>query len=226
MTLPSRPTDTTAAVAEYLADREGLSGPTRANFVRLLGEAFGVKPRKLWPFALVTGGWATVVAVVGVLLELRQGESIVFIALWIALTGLGIVIAAFLADAQRRSQRIDNELEWRAYCLLLRPLILADRPGLLDRNRAIQTLKDELLVRQKGAVLKAVVRAHGISLWGPAALGWGCGTAMLVAARISEGPRVWAFGIPVLATALCPAAWCLFRLMVFRRMKGGAGESG
>ncbi len=227
MRLPLRYFDQATPVIDDLADREGLNGAARHVFLLLLRDAFG--------FNLKTPGWAAAtigvcaagVALFGILIEPSLRENIVPVIdwiLWMGVVGLGAALAFAVACARRASEPIDREIEWRTYCLLVRPQILSERPGLLDRNLADDYGARERMVVSAGAAVIAMLQSRRSDLWVPAAIGWTVGSMALIIWRVTVGPSVWPFALPILGMTLFLLAWCMIRLSVFRRIERAARE--
>ncbi len=216
---PTNETNESASIADCIADREGLNGSARAIFVRLLRTAFGYESRPPGRITAIIVWGAVCVAVFGVLFESRHGSNAVFALMWIGIAAIGATLAWGVARAQLRIRPADIEIEWRAYCILLRPLILNQRPGLLDRNRHESIATDVELRMGPGRTLIAIVCGHPISLWMPATLGWGAGSVGVMIWRGEADFIVWCFGLPILGILLAIPFWCLVRLVVFRRVE-------
>ena len=128
-------------LADYFADREGLSGAARARFLRLLSQSLGVgrSTRESGRRALCAG--AAVMGLVCLGLDYwahRGGVSTWLIVAWAACACAGAGLGLAHRRVELRTPEPSLDIHWRVYCLLIRPIILVEQPGLLDRN-----LKDD-----------------------------------------------------------------------------------
>ena len=213
-----------AAIAEYLADREGLRGAARGHFLRLLCESLGYRRTARRRNAWAVGGAALGVAALGLLIEILRGarwESVSVFA-WLGFAVLGATLAVVLARAERRTGTEDREIEWRVYCLLLRPVILAERPGLLDRNLLADRGARERLDIPPRQMVATILRERRTDLWGPGAVGWCIGLVALISWRVAVGPEVWTFALPLMGFVLGPVAWAYWRIAVYLRVERAA----
>jgi hypothetical protein len=196
------------SLTEYLADREGLSGTPRRVFLELLINAFhydrGARPIdwKWWAAAaLALGGLGTLFERLSSASTLPDG----WWAVWPVCGGLGAALACFRRSQPRKD---DPESQWRVYCWLVRPVILAEKPGLLDRNLAADRGQfDRIRLSPASALRHAASEDLGtaalIGLWvgmiAAATLrlvvdapGWGLAALPVVGAL--AGPIVRSFG--------------------------------
>lgn len=206
------------AIADYLADREGLQGTVRSRFIELLDISFGFKLQHPNWSALALSASVASVAMAGVFLELRRGLSTESGLLWFGVIGLGLVLMCSLVRAHGQSRQGSREIEWRAYCLLIRPLILAEHPGLLNRNLAGESKINPQAIPVP-AVADILRGSRPINLWLPASAGWSVGAASLVCWQSLGGAPRWVFVLPLLGSCLGPLAWGLFRRSAYARVK-------
>ncbi len=107
--------------------------------------------------------------------------------------------------------------------MVIRPVILVERPGLLDRNLATETIgRNNVPVAAFGDMFCDV---RQINLWLPAAVGWGIGVAFLVFLRFLFSTEEWLFILPLLGSILFPLGWGLFRRWTYGRLKRVIGDS-
>lgn len=214
------------SVAEYLADREGLTGAARAAYLRLLHEVFGFRSVQRGRIGVFLGIFMAVVAGVGIGVELATGAGSRACWHWLAMGAAGSALAIETARARRDERSAEREFEWRAYCLVVRPLILRDRPGLLDRNHAADRGPDDTGAGEHRLSVEAVLRNRGVDLWAPAGIGWACGSLAGLIWRFAAGPQPWFLALPVGAAVAGTAAWSVFRSSVFRRLHRLARDDG
>lgn len=218
MKLWSAHTEQSDSIAGYLADREGLKGIGRSRFIGLLDSSFGFKLRRPNRSVFALGAWVASVAVAGILLELSRGLSVVSVLLWLGVTSLGAALVFALVRVQRQPSPSSREIEWRAYCLLIRPMILAERPGLLDCNLATGSNegKQEIAAPAVTNLLRGI---RPINVWLPASVGWGVGAAALIFWNFVFGAERGVFVLPLLGSFLGPLVWGLFRLSAYVRVE-------
>ncbi len=133
-----RPTPSTLLLAEYLADREGLTGAARDRFLMFLGESLGFhQPAR-------PGHWRTLLALTllsglaGLAFDYpnHPAEASWRLAFWPGCVLLGVLLAWRLRQAEGKQAEPDLEIHWRVYCLLLRPVA---------SNRQLQSIIDTYL---------------------------------------------------------------------------------
>jgi len=205
-------------IADYLADREGLRGAAREIFLRILRNIFGFSVARPRWLTFATSVYLAAVTWMGVSLEVQERASGIFISLWIAITGLGVGLAFAVSAAVRRPPAVSKEIEWRAYCLLVRPLILAKKPGLLDRNLGVDIGAEEPRINTKPE-LPTLLLGSPIDLWLSAYAGWGIGTAAVVIWHHTVERSAWCFLMPVVGAVVAPFFWCIGRKAIFVRME-------
>jgi len=206
---------------EYLADREGLVGAGREKFIALLRDAFGFgAQRPKWDVAALSA-WVAMVTLAGIAVELNRDGRVATLMTWLGVGAVGVALVFALARSRRRSGRGDREIDWRAYCLVIRPMILAERPGLLDRNLAAASIERQNSPLGTVDVFRDVDPVH---LWLPAAVGWALGAVPLLLWHFAVGAQWWMFLLPPAGTILLPFGWGLFRLAAYVRVERAARE--
>lgn len=205
----------TENVAEFLADREGLAGGARERFRRLLHEYGGfrdtpVPGRSRTPILV-----SSLLAVAGLILDhpTRWSDGLVWVVY--ALFSAGLIWRLRREDSDVR--RFDRETDWEAYCLFLRPVILSDHPGLLDRNATSLGQKAGESPVRPLPMLRSLVHERGPDFWWSALLGlWGGMLALLVT-HVAVTATGWMGSIAFLAGGLLLglAAWILWRRLAY-----------
>ncbi|MBX3738921.1 MAG: hypothetical protein KF715_19670 [Candidatus Didemnitutus sp.] len=124
-----------SSIPQFIADREGLAGAARTWFLEIMRREF----RYMEPVAEARRRRVTVPAM------LASAASLAGVALagggFSGEDGTAWLGCAWLATAvhwlamRKTTVTVDRDAEWRAYCVLVRPLILTRYPALLDRNR-------------------------------------------------------------------------------------------
>jgi hypothetical protein len=200
-------------ISEYLADREGLRGTVRRRFIALL-ERYGFRTarRRSWRLLLLV---STFVSTASLLLD-SPFEHWVDVASWSGYFFLTAGPIWYIRRQEKHLGEIDAETEWLAYCRFLRPLILANHPGLLDRNLELSAcIHDEIhaspvLTRPKFFV------ERGADYGWACLLGIWCNMiALLVLRHAVENPgRIWSL-LPVVGFFVGPIAWALWQNTVY-----------
>lgn len=212
------------SAASYLADREGLTGKRREVFLELLHNAFGFKLRRpRWATAALCGTMAILVST-GIGLEMAGGREMVSFLAWIGNSLLALLIALGLVCAGRRPQRSSREIEWGVYRLLIRPAIIIEKPGLLDRNAAVGSEPGPSTGLGISTGFTVLWNDVWPNVWVPAAIGWIVGGVVLTGLRLSDVTLFWVLALPSGGTILSPLAWGGFRLLVLRWMERGIGQ--
>jgi hypothetical protein len=123
-------------ICEYIADREGLSGTARRYFIACLVHSygFGLPTRS----GLPVGTQVAFVAVPVLLgaFELGKRGDMRSALVWFFWATISAAIVLLVRNRERDEAAPSREAEWQVYCTLFRPIILEQRPGLLDRNLA------------------------------------------------------------------------------------------
>lgn len=209
---------TASSTAEFLADREGLSGTVRQHFLKLLDEygGFRAPPRRRHLRLLFL---VSLAAFIGVLICDRRGESLKNIAVWVGSLGLAGYSLWNVHRLERCRPLRDNETEWRAYCRYLRPIILVDRPGLLDRNNPT-VYRDGEPDAEKRLIplLTTLVRARGIDFWCSCIAGLWAGllVALLVRRFWLESEVSWTALLPFGGYLIGPVLWSAWHVVVIQ----------
>jgi len=204
-------------IADYLADRERLEGRARLVFLRLLRERFGFR---LTPRTLTAArfGWlALILPALGLTFEILSGSVPESVIAWLSIAAVGGLLALALGHQATHWKSIEPEFEWRAYCTLVRPLIVQRQPGLLDRN-LIAVGEPETFELDQRREISAVFQHRGVDFLLPALIGWSLGAICVVVARIAIGSGGWTWALPICGVLLAPIAWSLLRLVIFRRV--------
>jgi len=205
-------------VPEYFADREGLSGTARERFLRLLKQTFRVTespPGRRWPALLAA---AAVSGPVCLVLDLRGGGDPLWTKIgWLAFSAVGVALALGCRRAARVTAPADPEVQWRVYCLLIRPALLAEFPGLLDRNLRDDRSESESLVVKPAAAVQLMYADRGDDFWSSALWGLWIGMAggLLSRLYLSAVPATWSFALPVAGMAAGPIMWALWECWAF-----------
>lgn len=212
-------------IAGYLADREGLQGAARRVFVRELHEVFGFRRASMRRIASLFLGLALMVAGFGAVFELLSGCGGSAVLVWLGVACLGAALARAITLGGLRARAVNHELEWRAYCLLIRPLIVRRRQGLLDRNLSTRTGTCEVIDADHWLAIRAAIGEWKLDCWVPAGAGWALGAVGAVVWRLAAGPSmVGILGLPICGTIVGPLVWTVFRLSVFRRLSHAATQ--
>jgi hypothetical protein len=214
-----RPSSPPSSVADYLADREGLEGTSRAVFLELLYDAFGFRVGTSARAPMFFGTLAIGIAVCGIGIEWQHTLSLSAAWPWLGIATIGAIFAILIARDRRRASPLNHEQEWRAYCLVVRPIILRDRPGLLNRNLASdQSVENEIAIGYSSTV-QAMFRERSSEFWIAAGAGWAIAATLILTWRIAAGWTEWLLTLPVAGVVVGPVAWGIFRLTVFRRLR-------
>lgn len=211
--------DLSASLAEYFADREGLTGIGRVQFLDFIEGSLGAsqpqRPGKWQTLLLISVG----VGVVGLMLDTytAAGEVLPGIMAWGAFSLLGIILAFILRRAERRNHPVDHEIHWRAYCLLLRPVVLVEKPGLLDRNLADDEGSQEQLELTPLSSFRYMLRERGADFWWSGGVGILSGMlGIILWHRLS--PRLfskWEVALPLCGMLIGPAVWALIQYTAY-----------
>jgi len=110
------------------------------------------------------------------------------------------------------------DLEWRAYCLVVRPAIVAHRPGLLGI-----TVRREVEEAHRVALVLAKPLAHirwirPDEMWAAATAGWSLGAVSLLILRAIGQLGYWPFVLPMLGMVGAPLAWAILRLFILHEI--------
>jgi hypothetical protein len=212
MTLKSTPSPSTSpALAEYLADREGLSGSARKKFLLFLRESLG------FHISARPGSWRTLLTVavlaslIGPVLDDWVGSAQWQLWIWCGYTLLGAGLALVLRSAERRTIAVDRETYWRIYCLLFRPILMSEKPGLVDRNQIDDRSAHERLAIRPMLSLRTMLCEGSVDLWWSSILGLWSGMLGLLVAKVCLAPVSlgWAIGLPLGGIVLGPVS-CVY----------------
>jgi hypothetical protein len=203
------------SVAEFLADREGLAGLARRRFLEVLKEYGSFRqasrPHRARTLILVS----LLLALIGFVLDYPPDLSDGMV--WSVCVLLAVVPVWRFHREETQAYRPDPEIDWQAYCLFLRPVILTDHPGLLE-----QTAND---LRQRSAyrlfrplpMLRNLVHERGPDFWWSAILGLWCGMVTLVVIRLgwtTINPRT-SLVFPIGGLVLGPVLWTLWKRVIY-----------
>lgn len=119
---------------------------------------------------------------------------------------------------ERRSRGADYEVEWRAYCLYLRPLIVTEFPGLLDRNRAACMASAGEAETRVIPLLGELLSARGVDFWWSCTLGLWLGmTGLLVLLCCQTNPGLLGMCLlPLGGFMVGPVLWSGWQALVLR----------
>jgi hypothetical protein len=148
----------------------------------------------------------------------RVGTSNWGVWIWGGCSLLGVALALALRGARRRPVTIDQETHWRVYCLLLRPAILAEKQGLLDRNEVGDRSAHERLSLLPVDSLLTMIREGGADLWWSITMGLWCGMLgfLLVTVYFAPVSLGWAIAVPVAGLAMGPVGYTCGRNMALQ----------
>jgi hypothetical protein len=206
-------------VANYLADREGLEGTSRAVFLELLYDTFGFRAETSQRAPTVLGVLAIGVAACGFGIEWQRGASLSAVCPWLGIAAIGATFAVLIARGDRRATALNHEHEWRAYCLVIRPMILRSRPGLLNRNLAADQSAQHRMGIGYSSTMGVTFRERGSAFWIAAGAGWAITATFVLVCRMAVGWTEWLLLLPLAGAVFGPLAWSLFRFAVFRRLQ-------
>jgi hypothetical protein len=216
---PSPSSDSTRSIAEFLADREGLVGAARDRFRRLLHEYGGFPEveranRRRFPILVYL-----LLGLTGLLWEnpTEWGDRLA----WVEYGVLSVGLWWQLRREDRRFLAVDRETHWEAYCLFLRPVILSDHPGLLDRNALGCGPKDASVASEPISSFRRVLHEGGRDLWWSGLVGVWAGTElrMVIHQALASAGGFWSLLFPVGGLLLGLAVWLLWRRLALRLLK-------
>ena len=203
-------------VAEFLADREKVVGRARQQFLHLLREygSFRQSSRPRRTRTLVAISLA--IALAGYAIEHTPNWADRLV--WPGGVLLAIVPIWRVHREESQSPHTDLETDWHAYCLFLRPVILIEYPGLLDRNKNSTRREAATKKLLPLPVLRNLVRERGSDFWWSALLGLWCGMLTLVVAHLAAVATNWllAFAFPVGGMVLGPGIWTIWQRIIYR----------
>lgn len=197
------------SVVEFLADREGLAGRARERFKCLLiayGGFQNISKAKGVRFPILA---SLLLGLIGLYIERpRQWNDYL---VWVEYGFLSAVLIWFHGE-ENCAPRVDRETDWEAYCLFLRPIILRDHPGLLDRNarEPRQRIKQSSL--HPAPTFQGLVHQRGPNFWRAALFGlWGgTGALLAVDGTIAAIRLIWALAFPAAGLILGLTGWLMW----------------
>lgn len=203
-------------VVEFLADREGLSGGARRRFLNLLRE-YGsfrqvARPRTWRTLFLVS----VLLALIGFVLDNRSAWSDRLVWPGCLLLAMGPIWRFHRKETGAPDSH--RETDWHAYCLFLRPVILSEHPGLLDRNRNSLPQESARERVQSLPTLRDLVHERGPDFWWSAVLGLWCGMLALLVVHLTLAATRWVLSVafPIGGLLLGPAIWTLLQRIIYR----------
>lgn len=223
---PLRPAMTDGEVRSFLADREGLTGSARRRFFEVLdryGAFRQVGFRRTWSLLLPVSLFVSAICYAFDTPSRPRLDLLV----WPGSFLLSIGPIWFVRRQEQRPLRIDGETEWRAYCLFLRPLIMAECPGFLDRNLALPPPPDSGVAGHPILLLRDQIKTRGLDYWWSALGGLWCGMLLLVLLhQLFLGPdqRLLLF-LPLIGFLVGPLIGALGRTVVYFDTQRRAGDS-
>ena len=209
---------TSASVVDYLADREQLEGTARKVFLRLLRREFGfdiAQTRRLVRYLTGTG---LLIVICGGGLEIDRGSGWDAIVPWILVALIAMVLSAAVARGRMNASETDLQAEWNAYCLLVRPAIVARNPGLLDRNRRDAKAPEFAKLPSSNTTSMSFKRC-GPDAWVAICVGFVLGALALFIQRVAGAVGVFFFCLPLLGGIGGALIWHALRLEIYRRMR-------
>src|SRR5665213_1364939 len=207
-------------VAEFLADREGLVGAARIRFLRLLREYGSFRqvsrPQRSRTLILVS----LVLTLAGFVFDSQSGWGSGLVWFSCLLLSLGPVWR-FHREESRLLQP-DRGSDWRTYCHFLRPVVLSDNPGLLDRNLRNLQLESTQPMYRTIPMLGALIQERGPDFWWSIVLGLWCGmTALLLITHLAITATNWmqSLTFPVGGMLFGPVIWAVWRRIIYLMAK-------
>lgn len=210
------------SVVEYLADREGLRGAARRRFLRFARETLGYKLAR--PFRGEYLAWLLpAFALAGLAVTFETGPWPLSPVVWLAYLAAGFALAALAVRDAAHAVRASRETEWLIYCHLLRPVVLAEAPGLLDRNLAAARPASLLDWRPRFAFTD-FLRMRGTAFWTALALGGVAGMIALTAILVAGGSGLAGCGLPAASALVALGAVHFYRHAAYRRLEQEAQQ--
>ncbi len=204
-------------IADYLAQREALTGETRRRFLHLLATDFNYRPQVsrhvLWLLGAIAAGF------VGLGLDVWLNRGILPGWLWFgwpALSACGVGLSLTRRLHEETGGPRHRELHWRVYCLLVRPIILVEQPGLLDRNRPVYQAPLVNLADSPFRSVRSLMSGRGGQFWRAALAGlWlGMGGLLLVRSQAVDNP--YALLLPFGGILVGPTVWGLSQWLALK----------
>lgn len=203
------------SVVESLADREGLAGGPRDRFRRLLHDYGGFQeaspPRYSRTFFIIS----VVLAVSGLALDRPSGWSDNLVWMVYLLVSAGLTWR--LQREEKKVGNFDRETDWQAYCLFLRPVILNDHPGLLDRNAKNAGGESTQSMLRPVPLIRVLIHERGPDLWCSVVLGlWGGMAVMLVThLTVTVTNSLLSLAFPAAGLLFGLIVWMLSRRLIY-----------
>jgi hypothetical protein len=211
-------------IREFIADRENLPVSARQRFFHVLDQFGAFRPRirrRDWRLLLlVSVAWALVCGVLDAPASWREGWP------WPCFLVVCLVPVRAIRRHERLSHFVDHETEWKAYCLFLRPLIIARFPGLLDRNLDSPVPAPNQVVPRHRSLLREIFAYRGLDFWWAALVGTWCTMGLLLAVRLVLG-EISDLVPPVLAAVGFlggPVVWSFGQALVYHVAQKGVTE--
>jgi hypothetical protein len=211
-TLATASSFTPALLAEDLADREGLTGKARQRFLEFLANFDRPVRPGSWRILLSVSATASVL---GLFLVPWPGSGQAFppfLFFWLGSAVLGMILSFGLRRAEQAPIQHDPELNWRVYCLVLRPILLTENPGLLDRNLPTDRSAHETAVVRPVEVCRSIYLDRGADFWWSSILGLWLGMFVLLLGHLKLGwSPTWLWILPLTGLALGPILWSIIQ---------------
>ncbi len=201
------PSPAASPIAEFLAQREALTGEARRHFIHLLAEEYNYRSQAsrpaLWLFAAVAAGF------VGLGLDVWMNRGALPGWLWFSWPALS-ACGASLSLTKRLHEDAGprhRELHWKVYCLLVRPIILAERPGLLDCNLPVYLAPLSILADTPLRSVRSLMSGRGEQFWRAAFTGLWSGMAGLLLIRSQSVESPYSLLLPLGGMLAGPVFW-------------------
>ena len=202
-------------VAEFLADREGLVGGARVRFRRLLDQYGGFREktprRNVGTLILVS----SLLALTGFVWDDPSGWRDTLVWAGYGLLSTGLIWRHHLEAGKVHCS--DRETEWQAYCLFLRPVILSDHPGLLDRNTKNDRHESARSMLRPIPIFRNLVHGPGLGFWRSAMVGLWCGMVALLITHATGTATNWILSLafPAVGILLGVVVWMLGLQLIY-----------
>ena len=206
-------------VLEFLADREGLTGGARRRFLHVLHDygSFRKASRPQRSRTLLL--FSLLLALVGFVLDHSPSWSGRLVWPGCVLLGLGPIWR--FHQEKDPAPGTDRETDWQAYCLFLRPIILIDHPGLLNRNaNNIQRDSGQPILRLF-PMLRNLCHERSFDFWWSAMLGLWCGMLALAITHlaVAASNKILSFVLPVGGMLFGPVIWMAWQRIIYWILK-------
>jgi hypothetical protein len=122
---------------------------------------------------------------------------------------------------ESQAPQFDRETDWQAYCLFLRPAILSEHPGLLDRNANSSRPEPDRRLLRPLPMFRNLVQERGSDFWWATILGLWCGMLALLVTHLAVCATSWRVSVTfhVGGLLLGPAIWILWRRFIYQIAK-------